>query len=333
MNQYEKLLDEPQTFKESTDFHESPVTLGDENIVAYLTKLSLDGRSFDEKVLDCSTSCNYQQYHKLFLSENKDMEQNILWTAGSIRVMTSRGEEIKSYSKGYSNLGGTELLHKMEGDIEKVAEKFIGEYVAAGNYTVILSGKNVDELLSYYVNRSCVSMIYPKYSNYQVGTKVQGDTVTGDLLNITLKTTKPYSDEGIRMIDRPLLKNGILKTIHGNSRFSYYLGLKPTGNYESIFVPSGNQSLNEMKAGKYLHIINFSDFQMDSLSGHFAGEIRLAFLCDGNSITPVTGGSINGNLLIAQKNLTFSKEMQIEEGYEGPLAVSLKNISVAGLNI
>jgi predicted Zn-dependent protease len=159
-------------------------------------------------------------------------------------------------------------------------------------------------------------MIYQKYSNYQVGNHVQGDEVTGEHLTITLKVSEPYSSEGIPMTDRPLIKDGVLKTIHGNSRFSYYLGTEPTGTYDSFRVTCGTET--------------FSDFQMDTFSGHFAGEIRLAFLSDGNTVIPVTGGSINGNLLEAQKNLIFSKEMQLEKGYEGPYAVKFEKVSVAG---
>ena len=74
-----------------------------------------------------------------------------------------------------------------------------------------------------------------------------------------------------------------------------------------------------------------SDFQMDEASGHFGGEIRLAYLIDGDGkATPVTGGSVNGSILEAQKNLVFSKERYLTAGYDGPYAVRLKNVSVAG---
>lgn len=199
-----------------------------------------------------------------------------------------------------------------------------------GEYKVILSGRYVKEIFTYYLMRSSAGLIYPKYSNYELGMNVQGENVTGDALNITLKAKVPYSIEGIPMKDRPLLENGVLKTIHGNSRFSYYLGIEPTGTYDCIFIPKGTKTFDEMKTGEYLHVVSFSDFQMDELSGYFSGEIRLAFLCDGKSVTPVTGGSINGNLLECQKDIVLSKEMQVEEGYEGPFAISLPKVSVAG---
>lgn len=200
----------------------------------------------------------------------------------------------------------------------------------AGAYTVILSAAHVRELLSFYLNRSASRMIYQKYSGYKVGQAIQGEEIQGDPLTIVLKTVDPYDGEGIPMRDRVLVENGTLKTIHGGSRFAYYLGMEPTGQYQCISVPVGQTPLSEMKSKPYLHIVSFSDFQMDSFSGHFAGEIRLAYLYDGNTVTPVTGGSVNGSLLDTQGQLVFSKERYVSGNYEGPFAVCIPNVQIAG---
>ncbi|MCI8645102.1 MAG: TldD/PmbA family protein, partial [Lachnospiraceae bacterium] len=96
-------------------------------------------------------------------------------------------------------------------------------------------------------------------------------------------------------------------------------------------VEAGNVSIEQMKEQPYLEVVNFSDFQMDWFTGHFGGEIRLAFLYDGKTVTPVTGGSVNGNIFEAQKSLVFSKEMQVEKDFEGPKAVAMDGVSVAGI--
>lgn len=223
------------------------------------------------------------------------------------------------------------LKEKVKRTLEITKARALAEAAPpTGEYRVILSGKNVREIFKYYLRRSSADMIYPKYSNYELGMNVQGDNVTGDLLNIMLKAREPYSYEGIPLTDRPLLENGVLKTIHGNSRFAYYLGVAPTGVYNSIYIPEGSRTFNEMQTGEYLHVVSFSDFQMDELSGHFSGEIRLAFYSDGKTVIPVTGGSINGSLPECHKNMILSKEMQKEKDYEGPFAVLLPKVSVAG---
>lgn len=200
----------------------------------------------------------------------------------------------------------------------------------AGKYTVLLSGKNLQEIIQYYFGRSGAGMIYQKYSNYQIGDHVQGNAIQGDALTIYMKAKEPYSDEGIVMKDRLLMEGGTLKMFHGGCKHSYYLGIEPTGEYTSISVPVGSRTLEELKASPYLHIVSFSDFQMDLMSGHFGGEIRLAFLYDGEKVTPVTGGSVNGSILAVQGNLLFSKERYQNDAYEGPYAVRIEGVDVAG---
>ena len=270
--------------------------------------------------------------NRIVNSNGIDVSYEKYLAKGEYVIQCVTPQDVETYqSFAYENLDTQSLKDKVKQTLEITKARAQATTApAAGDYTVILSGKHVGIICDYYLNHANASMIYPKYSNYTIGNNIQGQDVTGELLNITLKAREPYSNEGIPMSDRPLIEDGVLKTIHGTSRFAYYLGIKPTGDYHSIVLPSGTKSFDEMKTGKYLYILNFSDFQMDDLSGHFAGEIRLALLYDGETVTPVTGGSINGNLLEAQKNLTFSKEMQKEIDFEGPFAIRLENVSVAG---
>lgn len=173
-------------------------------------------------------------------------------------------------------------------------------------------------------------MVYPGYSGYQAGMDVQGEKVQGEKLNITLHASNPYSSEGIPMKDLTLLKEGELKAIHGNARFAYYLGVEPTGIYSAVKLDNGTKTLEEMKKEPYLYVVSFSDFSMDSLSGYFGGEIRLAYLFDGEKVTPVTGGSVSGNLLELQKDMAFSTERYKDKNYDGPFAVEFHGVAVAG---
>ena len=200
----------------------------------------------------------------------------------------------------------------------------------AGKYTILLSERNLQEILQYYCVRSSAGVVYQKFSNYQIREHVQVDTVQEDALTVYLKAKEPYSDEGIVMKDRLLLENGTLKMFHGGCRCSYYLGVEPTGDYTSISVPVGSRTMEELKSAPYLHIVSFSDFQMDSMSGHFGGEIRLALLYDGEKVTPVTGGSVNGSILAVQGNMLFSRERYQNDEYDGPYAVRIEGVEVAG---
>lgn len=201
----------------------------------------------------------------------------------------------------------------------------------SGDYDVIISDKYMSTMMSYYLDRANAAYIYPGYFNNKVGDNIQGDDVKGDTFSITLGVNEPFNNEGVRMEERVLLENGVLKTIHGTQRFCHYLGVDKVGEYSKTILPAGTVTLEEMIKRPCLHVVNFSDFQMDAFDGHFAGEMRLAYYYDGKgNVECVTGGSINGSFITAQKDVILSKETQVLSDYVGPRAILLKNVSVAG---
>ena len=214
--------------------------------------------------------------------------------------------------------------------------------------TVILEGQCVGELFDYYLKRLDASMIYPKYSSFDIGKSVVpeyelsntsdsdksinsdsikcGDSdsyrTSPDKLNITLTPKLPYSYEGIALKRLELIKDNIAQYITGNARFAFYLGINPTGECNSYKLECGNTSIEQLKSGRYLRVVNFSDFQMDSLSGQIGGEYRLAYYFDGTKEIPVTNGSISANINDIVKSVKLSSESQNSYNFDGPLAIS-----------
>ena len=204
------------------------------------------------------------------------------------------------------------------------------EAPAAGEYDLILTEKHVYTVLSAYLEKANAAMIFAKYSPYEIGACVQGNDVKGERINLIAVPDQPYSTDGVKLIERTILENGIVKDIVGSTRFCRYLGIEPKGNYASIRVENGTKCLDDMKKKPYLMPVAFSDFKMDEMSGRFGGEIRLAYLFDGETVKIVTGGSVNGSLLEKQDNLLFSKETVKTSNFSGPLAILIPGVSVAG---
>ena len=200
----------------------------------------------------------------------------------------------------------------------------------AGVYNLILTRKHVYTVLSAYAEKADAALVFPKYSPYCEGFRVQDENATGDLLNISVFPAAPYSNEGIPMPERTLMENGVVKGIFGNARFCRYLGIEPTGSYSNIRVQCGKTPFEEMKKRPYLMPVAFSDFQMDAMSGRFGGEIRLAYLYDGETLQIVTGGSVSGSLLEKQNLLTLSQEKYTDSVYDGPYAIAIPEVNVAG---
>lgn len=276
---------------------------------------------------------------RIFTSTGIDAGYRKYYVTGEFVAQCKEPQDVETYQGfRYDSLETEALKAKVRRTLDyTLARAQAKKAPAAGNYRVIICDSYAKELFEYYTARSLAPYIYGKYSSFKLGENVQAKTadggnteITGDPLTVSLIASVPFSDEGTRQIDRQLLDKGVLKTYHGGVRFSRYIGAEPTGNYRSIKVAPGTTSVEEMKKQPYLQVVNFSDFQMDDFTGHFGGEIRLAFLYDGETVTPVTGGSINGSIIEKQASMQLSTEMQVEDGYEGPLAVCFDDIAVAG---
>lgn len=236
---YAMLADEPIVFADSTEYEIDPAQYGDEKIIQELTRISEAGRGCDEKILDCRAFLNYQRYSKLFLSRNRDMEQNVLWTAGGFSVMASRGEEIKSSYKSFSNLGGVELLRRMQGgvcDAAKVALELLeSRPITPGEYDCICTpeatGMIVHEAFGHGVE---MDMFVKKRALAEqfVGSQVASELVTMHDGACAAKEVATYffDDEGVLAKDTVIIDKGILKAGISDAQSAMHLGTAPTGN-------------------------------------------------------------------------------------------------------
>ncbi len=205
------------------------------------------------------------------------------------------------------------------------------ETPSTGNYDIVISHKYMADLFGFYLERANAAYIYAGYSEYKKGDNIQGEDVKGEKLNIDFLPDVPFDEQAIRKTVCPFIEEGKLKLIHGGIRFCEYIGVDKVGIYSKVRVKNGSVSFDDMLKRPCIHVVNFSDFQVDSFDGHFKGEIRLGYLYDGKgNVTPITGGSINGSFIEAQRDFSFSKETQKLSTYEGPMALFIKNVPVAG---
>ena len=266
-------------------------------------------------------------------SEGTDVSYTSAKVKGEYVVQCLEPEDVEMYhSFSYDECDAEALTKQVAESLDFVVDRAKAQKILkSGKYDLVLCGEQLAEVLTYYGQRAHAQMLFSHYSTWKPGDAVQGETVTGEKLDLTLCATRPYNEEGIPMKDMPLIREGNLKNIHGSNQFCRYLGVTPTGTYSKIRCENaGSESFAEMKKKPCLWAVTFSDFQMDAMSGHFGGEIRLAYLIDGEKTVPVTGGSVNGSILESQADLTFSTDRFTSSEYEGPYAVKMKNINVAG---
>jgi predicted Zn-dependent protease len=131
---------------------------------------------------------------------------------------------------------------------------------------VVLEGNNVVEFLNYFVMKSNAQLIYEEMSDYHIDYKIQNNT-KGDLLEITLKPylessskSVPYDNDGVALKSITIIKNGVVKNIHGKYRFTDYIGLPITGMIPNLSVGLGSVDLNTLKAKPHIILKKFSNF-------------------------------------------------------------------------
>lgn len=207
-------------------------------------------------------------------------------------------------------------------DVKNRADAIYAGDIDLSGVDIILTGKTVGELLDFYLERGKSDLIKPGYSPYKEGYNAQNNA-KGELLKLDFSSTVPFSQTGKRLGSKPFIKDGKVMNIHGSDRTMYYLTGEPLGEYDGFVCDNGSVDNEELYSGNYLLVKYFSDFQMDSLSGSFGGEIRLAFLVRDGKTTVITGGSINENIIEAQKNMLFSKEKYTDNRVCVPMSVRI----------
>ena len=96
-------------------------------------------------------------------------------------------------------------------------------------------------------------------------------------------------------------------------------------------VEGGARSEEEIRRGDYLEVVEFSSFQVDSMGGDIAGEIRLGYLHRDGRVKIVSGGSVTGQMADVIPTMEFSAETEQYNNYVIPRVTLLKNLKITGI--
>jgi PmbA protein len=205
-------------------------------------------------------------------------------------------------------------------------------------FPVLISGDPVSDFFQYYLTQSAAESVYSGISKAKVGESIQGQEIAGDAINLILEpylknspSSAPYDYDGFAVHSTKIIEAGVTMRYWGPLRFCHYLKVPPTGVFRNFTVAPGSKAIEELRRGAHLEVVSFSAFIAEPLTGDFGGEFRLAYYTDpdGNRY-PVSGGSVSGNIRDVQAQVYLSRETQSTTGFQGPLAIRLPEISVAG---
>ena len=260
---------------------------------------------------------------RLVSSNGTDVRYLSFETSGEIVVGSKEEDDVELYdSFRYEGECYEALAERVRARLCEVRDRSHAKHLPeSGNYSVILEGGCVREMLGYALWKASARNIHTGYSQASVGSPIGGA-----LPDITACVTEPYSTEGIKMRDISLVRDGKLCSVVGGMRFCSYLGCEGTGDYEKISAESGDISADALFSDKCIHIVSFSDFQFDPLDGYFGGEVRLGYLIEGDRKIPVTGFSISGNYLKLCDSFVFSIERTTDYTYDGPKFMKISGV-------
>ncbi|MDE7220375.1 MAG: TldD/PmbA family protein [Oscillospiraceae bacterium] len=266
--------DEPAALKKETAWKVHPRDPGDEAIVKKLTALREKALACDARILDAQAQVAYRSCRKLFLSENRDLDQTLMWTTAMVAVMANRGQEIKMSYRPFSVLGGAEVLDDMDAGVEKAAadalELLDSQPIAPGEYECVCdpdtTGMIVHEAFGHGVEMDMFVKDRALAREF-VGEYVASPLVTmHDGSAVEQTATAFFDDEGTLTGDTIVIDKGVLKTGMCDALSAARLGMAPTGN--------GRRESYERKA--YTRMTN-TYFQ----GGEFTPEEMIASVKDG----------------------------------------------------
>lgn len=205
---------------------------------------------------------------------------------------------------------------------------------------VILSGKEAEQVFSWFFGNSSTQAVFTKASPFKVGTNVQQsaeDGTVADPFDMWAEPVLPgfpasgaFDQEGFPLERTAIIEKGVLKTLVGSIRHAQWLNVPQKGSFSLFSVSPGSLSLAEMRSRPHLEPVMFSDFRLDPVTGDFGAEIRLAYWFDGKKRVPVTGGSISGAASTFRSTMRRSAECAPATQSVCPVAVLLTGIAIAG---
>ena len=231
--------DEPLSIDSCEEVLIHPATFGDAGILARLGEARKAALAKDERIVDAPVFASWQEQHQLFLSRNRDLIQSSLWMNAGINLAAMRDEEVKSYYRAYSGLGGVEVLDGMLDDIPELVSVTVSlldaEPMIPGEYDCIctpeVTGMIVHEAFGHGVEMDMFVKDRALAASY-VGKQVASPLVTMHDGAAAARQTATYAfdDEGTEAKDTVVIDNGILVSGISDALTADRLGTAPTGN-------------------------------------------------------------------------------------------------------
>ena len=295
------------------------------------------------------TETEFVNSYEIFVREitrhyrnSNGVEYTVRYPSSMIEVVVNarRGDhEIELYRMYES---GTCDAEKLCRDVEKTLRYGKDRLVtvptpALNKFDVLLS---TDDALGvynwYFAQKINTETIHSKMSDWKPGKAVaeytDGDRITLKAVSTLQNSSEDYpiDREGAVILDRTLIRDGVVENLWGPRQYSQYLGVEDSALARNFVVEGGSRSEAEIREGDYLEVVEFSAFSVSVVGGDIAGEIRLGYLHQNGTVRIVTGGSVSGKIEDAIPTMRFSGETEQYDTWVIPRVTLLRNLKITG---
>jgi len=302
-----------------------------QDIASIYFKAGRDNASFN------ALECFYNEYENHLVTSRgvdyKNLKHNIMVEAiPSYKAQT--GKRLDNCELYRMNRYETYDEAKIKEDAESAISDVLNRSKAIKfnnhmNANVIIKEQNIGNMLDEFLATYTYSSVYSKSNLHKIGDNIQDNPTNPLNLSLISSSKADYFDsDGVLLKEAKIISDGKLVSYFGNNRFAYYLGIKPTGNLNTIKVEKGKIAYDKMKKKPYIEILDLSGIQVDIFADYIGGEVRLANYFDGEKTYPITAFSFSGSLKKCINELEFSKETTKIPGYVGPKYALFKDLEI-----
>ncbi len=280
--------------------------------------------------------------HVRFINSN-GVDHSFDKTSLFIETIPSYNGEDDEYELYYSQNDGTlspeGLTETIETELKNVkyrAEaKRLSDVEIPEGIDVHIKSDMLGRLMMNFAMETSYQSHFFHSNHYEVGDEISPKpfTVTMKGVEEGALSSSPVDGNGVALGQTEIIKDGKVAALWGDLRFGTYLKQENiTGSYP-VMVLDGYQPISDEEFNKpHITVMSMSSPQLDSASGHFGGEVRLALYVNGDQIIPLTGFSISGNVYEHVKTAEFSREQGFINtrflSFKGPKYMILKGMSV-----
>lgn len=253
-----------------------------------------------------------------------------------IPTFTDGDESVELYfAYEFASFDPSRITSEVAKKMEEVKNRKVAEKPAVPLCTDVLLHENeVWELMDQFASDLNYYNVYAKSNLHKKGDLIAenagGDLITIDMVgSINDAVGSSYFDaEGTTQIPTRIIEDSKVVGYYGSHRFAEYLGEPDTGDLGCMVLKVGTLDDKDLANADYLECISLSGLQLDLYNDYIGGEIRLAYLHNGEKVTPVTGITMSGKLSEVLKTAKLSGKSITASRYSGPDKMLIKGMNI-----